>query len=102
ILALNNLWGDIMADTFPDLANNKASYDSFLLSEKGFMVETGSVGTAPDLLFGRTVDKANDGKGMITHGHLKLNPIAILSSYSLAIRHTGAESGNAAMTGYAD
>jgi isocitrate dehydrogenase len=84
LLALNNLWGDIMADLFPALANNKASYDSVLISDKGFMVETGAGGTAGDLLTGK------DGSGgMLKHGKMFLNPIAILSGYAHAIRYKG-------------
>lgn len=99
ILALNNLWGDIMADLFPALANNKASYDSLLLSDKGFLVETGAGGTAPDLLFGKA---GKTDFGMIHTGHMLLNPIAILSSYAEAIRYTGKHSDNTAQLTYAD
>lgn len=85
LLALNNLWGDIIADLYPALANNRASYDSSLISNKGFVVETGSGGTAPDLLFGR------DGKGgLIRTGAFNLNPIAILSGFAQAARYSGA------------
>lgn len=84
LLALNNLWGDIIADLYPALANNRASYDSSLISNKGFVVETGSGGTAPDLLFGR------DGKGgLIRTGMFNLNPIAILSGFAQAARYSG-------------
>ncbi len=102
VLALNNLWGDIIADLFPALANNRASYDSLLLSDRGFLAETGSGGTAPDLLFGRVKDGKNNGKGLINTGHLLLNPVAILSSYAEAMRYTGQQSGNAAQITYAD
>lgn len=84
LLALNNLWGDIIADLYPALANNRASYDSVLISDKGFVVETGSGGTAPDLLFGR------DGEGgLVRTGKFDLNPIAILSSYAQTARYNG-------------
>ena len=84
ILALNNLWGDIIADLYPALANNRASYDSSLVSDKGFVVETGSGGTAPDLLYGK------DGKGgLVRTGKFDLNPIAILSGYAQAARYNG-------------
>ncbi len=84
LLALNNLWGDIIADLYPALANNRASYDSSLISNKGFVVETGSGGTAPDLLFGR------DGQGgLIRNGMFNLNPIAILSGFAQAARYSG-------------
>ncbi len=98
ILALNNLWGDIIADLFPALANNKASYDSILLSDRGFLVETGAGGTAPDLLFGRP----NKPYGMIHTGHLKLNPIAILTGYAEAMRYTGKKNQLPTLETYAD
>lgn len=88
ILALNNLWGDIMADLFPALANNKASFDSLLISDKAFMVETGAGGTAGDLLAGKPGEK---NAGMLHHGKMPLNPIAILSGYAHAIRYKGNE-----------
>ena len=84
LLALNNLWGDIIADLYPALANNRASYDSALICDSGFVVETGSGGTAPDLLYGR------EGKGgLIRNQPLNLNPVAILSGYSQAVRYSG-------------
>lgn len=98
ILALNNLWGDIIADAFPALANNKASYDSLLLSDKGFLVETGAGGTAPDLLFG----KPGKPYGLIHTGRMKLNPVAILTSYAEAFRYTGKTQNNAALVTYAE
>jgi monomeric isocitrate dehydrogenase len=90
LLALDNLWGDIVADSFPRLANSHISYDSVLISDKGLCIETGAGGTAPDLLYGRysQMTHRNEG-GLLQTGKLGLNPGAIISAYALAFRHSG-------------
>gem|GEM_PF-6868198 len=92
ILALNNLWGDIVADLYPRLANSYISYDSALISNKGFCVETGAGGTAPDRIFGSV--------GLENTGFLCFNPGAIVFGVAKAIERAGQVEGNEQVENY--